>query len=466
MSELYLGFLHLSAGDFSQRFLPLESFPSIERIVSLTRCLELGGDEAAEQAVGRSEREECPVRDLEAKKRLICDNVRVAFDSLTSWALSQGEQHAGFFLVGLLVEVLKVAQALNSLIYTDILRCLRFFTEETVWSYLPSLARILVAMKWVLVDLHAEDIFYQVISAIFIMHDRIVVVCQSTLSLSHLEDSESCSLIDPTCGKSIATAYLSLAAIVTHRSLALSPQHHGDIVSSLPVISFLRDTVQALGAAALMDCLTDDDEALVLFVLHLHLAELHVNSRPAIRESNPDLAAMLDQLFSAGGYLNASDLFVLVVGKVFVWDVSTAVDFLSQPETSMLEYFLRLVKHLTRTRSLRDVDNAYLITSTPHARWIDGQRLNRAVVWKVQSADDDCVEMVSPSEYLQRGSGSTGGTATNDISSSLLSRRRVLEFLDELAVALGRFERARALPFSPEVLRLKIDQLLESYRAT
>ena len=460
MSELYLGFLHLSAGDFSQRFLPLGSSPSIERIVSLTRCLELGGEEAAEQAVGRSEREERPVRDLEAKRLLICDNIRAAFDALTSWALSQEEQHAGFFLVGLLVEVLRESQASNSLIYTDTLRCLHFFAEERVWSYLPSLARILTAMKWMLLDLHTEDVFYQVTSAIATMHDRIVVICQSTLSLP---DSESCSLLDPTCGKSIATAYLSLAAIVTHRSLAFSSHHRAHPASSLPVISFLCEAAESLGAAALMDCLTDDDEALVLFVLHLHLAELHSNSRPTIRDSNSDLAALLDQLFSVGSYLNASDLFVLVVGKVFVWDVSVAVDFLSQPETSMLEYFLRLVKHLTRTRSLRDI---YLDSSTPDARRIDGQRLNRAVVWKGQLTDDDCGEMVSPSEYLERASGSTGWSITKGISSSLLTRRRVLGFLDELAVSLGRFERARALPFSAEVLRLKIDQLLESYRAT
>ena len=74
MAELFRGFLELSAVDFAQRFLPLAS-PSSELVLSLARCLEVGGEEAAEQAVGSSERRGAPAEDLGEKKRLVCTEV-------------------------------------------------------------------------------------------------------------------------------------------------------------------------------------------------------------------------------------------------------------------------------------------------------------------------------------------------------------------------------------------------------
>lgn len=446
MDDLYGGFLRLTADEFGRRFLPLSGL-STELVISLTLCLELDGEEAHEQAVGRRGRGRTAVPEVEGKRRIICAEVWRYLGRLSSWAMDEPAP-AAYFLLALLLETLRASRSLSVLSQAEVSGALSLLLSERLWHYRPSLAKVLVALKWMLLHL---EVCVQVAQ----MEDTQGLIVRACADAFISPDEPSCSLIDSSTS-TIATTYLSVVAILTSQSLALISQNLLSERAVLRHLTFLSETVGHLGSVRLMEMMSCDDEDLVVFALYLHLIELRKESLSLkLSEAAPALFSALNQIFAIG--LSSTSLFCFIVSRVFFLDVTVAIDFLCQPETPMLEYFIRLLRYLSSSRDFM-VMSKIEVSSAVHSRISGRRRFHRTLIWRC--LPENCLndEYVSPSEFALQ---ERVKTMRSSIAS--VTMLEIIEFLDKLSSSISSLYAANAFPFAPNALISKIDRVVATF---
>lgn len=283
------------------------------------------------------------VIDRDFKLKALANHLWSHFNTFCNRITSELLDHEKFFFISLLLELIKFSLGENKLcaLLISHLAPLALCLHSAVKSaYSPSVVRVL-AILTVLLESDSLATTPLILSIAIDICWVSLLPPMSAMSSSIMDASSGaalqCALVDEAaynCG--VLSSFLATATGAINAFLRHSRASTSEVDGVRALVDYVSQLLSTRGAVAVVNLIAGDDEHLSLFLLHMLEIELQLSTIPA------SLLPNVQALFSHT--TDAVSLFALFAEMVIAYDESAFVDFLCQPETHMLKYFLRITK--------------------------------------------------------------------------------------------------------------------------